>query len=175
MPLHIQISCGLIPRCVEAIAQTERPSSKNSGLTLALYRKAVKWMERINGLWISHLLAVGLLQDGLKLVPREECIAESISKNMACLPGKSFRFWPFYIKLPWHTDRRLSSNEKEHRLLHSAFDWKIWSLQFSSKLGHRQQKHRRQAETNKAMWKLMKRVRFSQQTKQLFIQWKDIW
>lgn len=105
------------------LRQSPHPSSKNSGLTLALYRKAVEWMEGINGLWISHLLAVVLVQDGLKLVPREERIAESISKNMACLPGKSFRFWPFYIKLPRGTHKQEAQLSWERT---QAFKFCIW-------------------------------------------------
>lgn len=51
------------------------------GLTLSMYRKTVEWMKGIARLWISHLLAASWWQEGLKIVPREEYIAQSISKN----------------------------------------------------------------------------------------------
>lgn len=158
-----------------------------------MYRKVVEWMKGIDGLWISHLLAVSFWQDGLKVIPREECTAQSISKNTAFFPGMNFNFWPFQINLPWsphgvHSQTGSSSLKAKNTgfwIGHLTGRSEIYNS--SAELGIHgssagdQQKLRNlflaaaRAETNQAAWKLTKTVHASQQTKQLLIQWKDIW
>lgn len=149
-------------------------------------------MKGVDGFWISHLLAVSLWQDGLKVIPREECTSQSISKNTAFYFFQEWILIFDHFKLTCHEAPAVHTHKWEvlhpwekKGLLNSILDWRSETSNSSAKLRNRWQHHRRSAEAEKPFGsssqsrskpgslKIKQNYAHFSATKQLFIQWKD--